>query len=150
MIACEAWIRRFGEDRPCGQTVALYGWTDQTGRLHHACGRHQGGLKRRYPAELPERVRPRGTLGLGSPWTRAAFPPADVIDIENHIPPGYRINVIALSPHGRTFVIVGAKVNVDGWGVTELFRTTPTTMPYPTTLSMCERLALHAAEFADA
>lgn len=145
---CAALVRRLGVDRPCGQTVALTRWTDHTGRTHWACSRHQGGMKRRYPAELPERVRPRGTLGLGTPWTRGAFPPADRIDIENHIPPGYRINVIGLSPH--TFVIVGAKVNVDGWGVTELFRTTPTTMPYPTTLSMCERLALHAAEFADA
>jgi hypothetical protein len=145
---CEAWIRRFGEDRPCGQTVALYRWTDHTGRLHHACSRHAGGLKRRHPAELPERTAPHGTLGLGTPWTRGAFAPADVIAIENAIPRGYRINVVALSRH--TFVIVGGKVNVDGWGITELFRTAPTTVPYPTVLAMVERLALHAQEFAHA
>jgi hypothetical protein len=145
---CEGLLRYRGETRSCGQTVALTRWTDYMDVVHHACGRHVGGLKRLHPAELPERTAPRGTLGLGTPWTRGAFAPADVIAIENAIPRGYRINVVALSRH--TFVIVGGKVNVDGWGITELFRTAPTTVPYPTVLAMVERLALHAQEFAHA
>jgi hypothetical protein len=139
---CEAWIRRFGQDRPCGQTVALTAWTDHTGRLHHACSRHAGGLKRRHPAELPERTAPHGTLGLGTPWTRGAFAPADVIAIENAIPRGYHINVIGHSP--RTFTVVGLKVNVGGWGATELFRTPVTNDPYRVAAAMCDRLAWEA------
>jgi hypothetical protein len=104
---CEALIRRGGEDRPCGQTVALTRWTDHTGKPHAACSRHAGGLKRRHPAELPERTAPSGTLGLGTPWTRGRFAPADVIAVENAIPQGYRINVIAQSPY--RFVVVGLR-----------------------------------------
>jgi hypothetical protein len=150
VIACEGWVRRLGQDRRCTQTVGVTSWLDHTGRMHSACSRHRGGLARLYPAELPERVRPRGTLGLGTPWTRGAFAPADRIDVENHIPVGYMINIIGRSP--RTFVVVGLKVSPDPmrWGSLELFRTPPTTDPYRVALAMCERLALHAAEVSHA
>jgi hypothetical protein len=134
-------IRRGGVDRPCGQTVALTRWTDHLGHERHACSRHAGGLKRRFPAELPERVRPRGTLGLGTPWTRGRFAPADVIAVENAIPGGFRINVIGLSPY--RFVVVGLRESGDPLRhPVEVFRTPPTTDPYRVALAMCERLAL--------
>jgi hypothetical protein len=149
MTGCEAWVVRRGEMRRCAQTTALITWTDHTGCRRSGCSRHAGGLKRRYPAELPERTGPRGTLWLGTPWTRGAFAPADVIEIENAIPKGYAINVIAKS---RTrFVLAGMELAHGRWGSTEIFRTTPTDQPYRAALAVCERLALgHFEELVDA
>jgi hypothetical protein len=140
---CEARVRSRGEDRPCGQTVGLVSWTDHLGGLHHGCPHHQGGLKRRYPAEVPERTAPSGTLGLGTPWTRGRFAPGDVIAVENAIPAGYRINVIGLSPH--RFVVVGLRASGDPLRhPVELFRTPPTSDPYRVALGMCERLSMYS------
>lgn len=140
---CEAVVRRNGMDRMCGQTIGLSTWTDVAGKAHAGCPNHAGGLKRRYPLELPERTAPAGTLGLGTPWTRGRFAPADVIEVENAIPDGYRINVIAKSPH--TFVLVALTADSTQWqgGPEELFRSAPTHDPHRVALGMCERLALH-------
>lgn len=140
---CEAVVRRNGMDRMCGQTIGLSTWTDVAGKPHAGCPNHAGGLKRRYPTDLPERTAPAGTLGLGTPWTRGRFAPADVIEVENAIPDGYRINVIASGgPH--RLVIVGLRESDDPLRhPVELFRTPPTTDPVRAALGMCERLALH-------
>ncbi len=97
------WTR--GMDRPCGQSVALVSWTDTTGRLHHGCPNHVEGMKRRYPASLPERsAEPHGRLRLSTPWARGAFGPGDVIDIENTIPDGWEVGVSVSG--NRSWVIV--------------------------------------------
>ena len=144
MNMCEGLVVRDHMTLRCADTRDLIRWEDAEGLAHYACPRHQGALKRRFPAELPERTAPPGTLGLGTPWTRGAFGPADIIEVENAIPAGYRINIVGKSP--RTFVVVGALVNPDtkGWGVIELFRSLPTSDPYRVALLMAERLAIHA------
>jgi hypothetical protein len=132
--SCIAKVMRGGMDRWCGQVVGLVRWTDSTGQARSACKNHAGGMKRRYPESLPERTAPAGTLGLSTPWTRGKFAPADVIAVENAIPPGYRINVVAMNRY--RFVLVGLR------GDDELFRTGSTSDPVNVAKSVVERLRL--------
>lgn len=139
---CEGRYWSKGLDQFCRQTVGVTTWTDVDGKEHSACASHAGGMKRRYPTELPERTGPNGTLGLATPWTRGRFAPADVIEVENAIPLGYRINVIAQNPH--RFVVVGMTAHGGEYDrPVELFRSAMTADPFRVALSMCERLALH-------
>lgn len=50
---CPQRIRIAGQDRACSQRVGLVSWHDHTGTERWACTRHQGGLRRRYPATVP-------------------------------------------------------------------------------------------------
>ena len=102
---CQRLIWSRGEDRRCGQSVGVTRWTDYTGREHVACPNHVQGMKRRWPEDLPERAASHGTLGLSSPWARGAFGPADVIEIENRIPPGFTIGVSGHRTRALVWVI---------------------------------------------
>lgn len=142
---CIGMVRRQGIDRYCGQSVGVTRWTDHTGKARAACPNHLGGMKRRYPPDLPERTAPEGTLWTHSPWTRGAFAPDDRIRIENAMPEGYRINVIAENP--RRFVLVALRASEDpSQHAVELFRTTSTSDPVRTAEGVIERLRLMEAE----
>lgn len=136
---CIAMVRREGMDRYCGQSVGLIRWTDHLGNERGACTAHVGGMKRRYPSEVPDRTAPAGTLGLPTAWARGKFAPDDIIHVENAIPSGYRINVIPQNPH--RFVVVGLRDNGTE-RPDELFRTPPTADPVRVAMAMCERLNL--------
>ncbi|HXJ66461.1 MAG TPA: hypothetical protein VNN79_22105 [Actinomycetota bacterium] len=80
-------------------------------------------------------------LGLGSPWTRAAFTAEDRHAVEAKIPEGYRINVIAHSP--VQFRIVALVEHDDPMQhPVELFRTGVTYHPVEAAASVAERLWL--------
>ena len=98
------WTR--GMDRACGVSVGLSSWEDSTGQERVACRHHEAGLRRRYPESLPDEFAQHGTLGLATPWARAAFSPADRIAIENLIPFGYVIGVTGdARGRGRVFTL---------------------------------------------
>ena len=145
MNRCEAVIPRDGMMVRCGDTRDLISWmaTESGGEMHYACPRHQGGLKRRFPTTLPERTSPRGSLGLGTPWTRGAFGPADIIRGRERHPrglsdQGHRQEPAHVHRHRRAARSRRRLQHVD------LFRTPPTSDAYRVALAMADRLRLHA------
>jgi hypothetical protein len=78
-------------------------------------------------------------LGLGSPWTRAAFTADDRNTVEAQIPDGYRINIIADSP-SRFKVVALVEHDDPLQHPVELFRTGVTYHPVEAALSVAERL----------
>lgn len=101
---CGQRIHIQGEDRACGQTVGITSWNDYTGQPHHACPRHVGGMKRRWPESVVPEVEGHGKLGLSTPWARGLFGPNDLIAVANEIPEGWTLGV-SVSAH-RSWVIL--------------------------------------------
>lgn len=81
------------------------------------------------------------TLGLGSPWTRAAFTAEQRREVESRIPRGYRVNVIAHSPT-RFQVVALVEHDDPQQHPVELFRTAVTYHPVDTARSVTDRLWL--------
>lgn len=99
---CRRMIFVRGEDRRCGQSVGVRVWRDHTNQEHAACPNHIGGMMRRYPESVPDRVAGHGDLNLTTPWARGAFGPAERIEIENTIPAGFQVGV---SGHPRRAIV---------------------------------------------
>lgn len=54
-----------------------------------------------------------GTLGLGSPWTRALFPGDARAEVEALIPAGFRINVTAVNGRPGPWRVMGLRAEDD-------------------------------------
>jgi len=81
-MQCERYVWVHGEDRLCGQVVALHRWYDSNGTEHAACTNHVAITQRLWPvsdppmpADLPTEPDP---IDIYKSWTDAGYTEAEL------------------------------------------------------------------------